>query len=98
MELTGLGLPSDSAIPLKHAKVLRGLFQMSLDITNRCNFRCLHRYDRSGENPIVTDELSDEELINLARDVATFHLYNFCFCGGEPLLRKDLMCTMAKIL
>jgi MoaA/NifB/PqqE/SkfB family radical SAM enzyme len=71
---------------------------MSLDITNRCNFRCLHCYNRSGENPIVADELSDRELINFANDVATFHLYNFCFCGGEPLLRKDLMCTMAKIL
>ncbi len=42
--------------------------------------------------------MSDEELIDFANDVATFHLYNFCFCGGEPLLRKDLMCTMAKIL
>jgi Fe-coproporphyrin III synthase len=98
MELTELGIPNDSRIPLKHAKVLRGPFQMSLDITNRCNFRCLHCYNRSGENPIVADELSDEELVDLARDVATFHLYNFCFCGGEPLLRKNLMCTMAKIL
>jgi MoaA/NifB/PqqE/SkfB family radical SAM enzyme len=98
MELTELGIPSDSTIPLKHAKVLRGPFQMSLDITNRCNFRCLHCYNRSGENPIVADELSDEELIAFAHDVATFHLYNFCFCGGEPLLRKDLICTMAKIL
>ncbi len=98
MELTELGIPDDPRIPLKHAKVLRGPFQMSLDITNRCNFRCLHCFNRSGENPIVADELSDEELIDFANDVATFHLYNFCFCGGEPLLRKDLMCIMAKIL
>lgn len=98
MELTEVGIPGDSAIPLKHAKVLRGPFQMSLDITNRCNFRCLHCFNRSGENPIVADELSDEELVEFAHDVATFHLSNFCFCGGEPLLRKDLMCTMARIL
>lgn len=81
------------------ARVLRGPFQVALDITNRCNFRCMHCYNASGENYIKpSDELTDEEILDFATDLASLKPYNFCFCGGETLLRKDLMIEAAKIL
>lgn len=81
------------------ARVLTGPFQISLDITNRCNLRCKHCYNASGENYITaSDELTDQEVLALAADIAIMRPMNFCFCGGEPLLRKDLLIEATKIL
>lgn len=81
------------------ARLLTGPFQVSLDITNRCNLRCKHCYNASGENYIAaSDELTDLEVLKLATDIAAMKPMNFCFCGGEPLLRKDLLMEAAKIL
>lgn len=78
--------------------ILVGPHQLGVDITNKCNFRCLHCYNASGENCTVEDELTDEQFINLMKDIGDMKLLNLCFCGGEPLLRKDLLCKSAKIL
>ncbi|MGC9101218.1 MAG: radical SAM/SPASM domain-containing protein [Caldisericum sp.] len=83
---------------MKHARILRGPYQMSFDITNKCNFRFLHCYNRSGENPVIERELTDEEVLEFANDLARLKLFNFCFCGGEPFLRFELMCEVGKIL
>jgi MoaA/NifB/PqqE/SkfB family radical SAM enzyme len=71
---------------------------MSFDITNKCNFRCLHCYNRSGENPVIERELTDDEILEFANDLVNLKLFNLCFCGGEPLLRFELMCKVAQIL
>lgn len=82
----------------KIVSVLKAPYSISLDITNKCNFRCLHCYNRSGENFTIEDELSDEEIIEFIKEVSNIGLENFCFCGGEPLLRKNLIVQCAKIL
>jgi len=96
--LTDVGIPAESSVPLKHSRILQGPYQMSFDITNKCNFHCLHCFNRSGENPIIKNELTDKESIEFAEDLSSIKLFNFCFCGGEPFLRFDLMCKMSKIL
>lgn len=73
-------------------------YQIGLDITNKCNLRCLHCYNSSGENGLINNELSDIEVLNFISNVSELNLYNFCFCGGEPLLRKDLIIECSKIL
>lgn len=70
---------------------IKGPTMVSLDITNKCNYRCLHCYNNSGENPICENELSDIEIINLIDQIIEMQPQNFCFCGGEPLLRKNLV-------
>jgi MoaA/NifB/PqqE/SkfB family radical SAM enzyme len=87
-----------SAIPLKHARILRGPTQVAFDITNRCNLKCRHCYNRSAENALMKDELSDREVKRLVRDLAHLRPYNVCFCGGETLLRVDLLCQSAREL
>lgn len=87
-----------SNIPLKHAHLLRGPSQLAFDITNRCNFCCLHCFNRSGENEIIKNELSDDEVIAFIKDVTELKPLNLCFCGGEPLLREKLIYECGKIL
>ncbi|MCX6087686.1 MAG: hypothetical protein NTV78_00685, partial [Caldiserica bacterium] len=76
IELTEIGIPGESSIPMKHARILRGPYQMSFDITNKCNFRCLHCYNRSGENPVIEKELTDAEVIEFAKDLSKIKLFN----------------------
>lgn len=87
-----------SNIPLKHASVLRGPSQVAFDITNKCNLRCLHCFNTSGENKILTQELTDREVISFIEDLAGLRPLNVCFCGGETLLREDLICRCMPIL
>ncbi|URZ09327.1 radical SAM protein [Clostridium felsineum] len=81
-----------------HGDILVGPHQMSLDITNKCNLRCLHCYNASGENLIINNELTDTEVLDFIDDISKLKLFNFCFCGGEPLLRKDLLIEATKRL
>lgn len=60
-----------------------GPYQLALDITNKCNLRCLHCYNASGENRVMEHELSDDEVIKFVKDILPMKLLNFCFCGGE---------------
>lgn len=85
-------------ISKEHARILKGPHQISYDITNRCNFRCLHCYNASGENCFIDEEMTDAQVISFMYDIASMELINLCFCGGEPLLRKELICESAQIL
>lgn len=85
-----------SSGPIKNlAEILRGPHQIAFDITNKCNLRCLHCYNNSGENLVSANELTDSEVMEFIEDVGRMQLFNFCFCGGEPLLRKKLICKAA---
>jgi radical SAM protein with 4Fe4S-binding SPASM domain len=56
-----------------------------LDITWRCNERCVHCYlDHDGEGEMTTAEIKD--VISQLADTGTFFLV---ISGGEPLLRRD---------
>lgn len=67
----------------------------AVDITNKCNFNCLHCYNNSGEGKKA--ELTDDEFINLANQIAEFEPLSLCFCGGETLLRYNLIIKMLDI-
>lgn len=96
MPLDGLGINERTA--QLHSRVLRGPLQLTIDLTNRCNLRCRHCFNRSGENPFVEDELTDEEVLDFLHDVVAMQPLNLCFCGGEPLLRKELLLQGIRLL
>lgn len=77
-------------------KLLRGPINISIDITNECNLRCLHCYNSSGENVQMKNELSDEQLLNILDDIIELEPMSICFCGGEPLLRKNVLIKLIK--
>jgi MoaA/NifB/PqqE/SkfB family radical SAM enzyme len=62
---------------------------MSFDVTAACNLSCIHCYNDSGKK--YEDELTDEEAMSVARQIAEFSPVTVCICGGEPLVRKNLM-------
>lgn len=61
----------------------------ALDVTSSCNFKCLHCFNDSGVRQ--PDELSNEELVEVARQIASFNPLSVCMCGGEPTLRGNLL-------
>lgn len=73
-------------------------FAISFNITQKCNLKCLHCYNNSGEENKSIKELSDEELIYIANQIAQINPKSVCICGGEPLVRKDILKEIIKIL
>lgn len=81
---------------VKDEKVKKPI-SMSIDITNKCNLRCIHCFNRSG-NDLTRDELTDDEFLSIIKDMAKIKAFSFCFCGGEPMTRFDLLEKSVKIL
>lgn len=66
----------------------KGPIFASIDVTGACNYNCLHCYNNSGQSLI--DEMSDEELLRVADQIAELQPISICLCGGEPLMRKNI--------
>ena len=62
---------------------------VALDVTSACNFRCLHCFNDSGCKS--SDELTDTEIYQVAQQVAKLNPLVVCLCGGETMLRKNLV-------
>lgn len=80
----------------RDAAVIRGPVEWSWDITNECGGGCLHCFNRSGV--VKRKELSDEEVRQVARQIAELQPMGICFCGGEPLLRFEAVLDAARII
>lgn len=72
------------------------LKSVSLDVTYKCNFRCRHCFNSSGEHSIPREEMTDEKIIDVAKQIADLCVDTLCFCGGETLLRVDTICKAAQ--
>ncbi|KAA5806612.1 radical SAM protein [Thermoanaerobacterium thermosaccharolyticum] len=70
----------------------------SIDVTYKCNFRCLHCFNSSGEHCFEKEELSEDEILGIAKQLSEFELESLCFCGGEPLLKKEAIYKAARYL
>ncbi len=58
-----------------------------VDITDQCNYRCLHCYNNSGK--ASDDILTDVEILDVIKQVIEFKPTVICLCGGEPTLRRN---------
>ena len=70
---------------------LVGPLMVAWDVTNRCNLKCMHCLNRSGDERYhdFSNELSSSEAIDVCRQIIELNPYSVCLCGGEPLLRTD---------
>lgn len=75
---------------------LSGPFSVAFTVTNKCNYRCRHCYNNSGQD--FYEELTDDELLVLARQISEVKPMNVCICGGEPLVRGDVIYDVIKEL
>ncbi|MCL1949484.1 MAG: radical SAM protein [Turicibacter sp.] len=81
---------ADDMNNLAYLKHLRGPVMVSLDITSKCNLKCVHCYNNS-DSVGADDEMSDAEILGVARQIAAFKPHNVCLCGGETLCRKNIL-------
>ena len=73
----------------------RGLHDLRISVTDRCNFRCSYcmpkeAFDQQHQFLPQADLLSFEEITRSARLFATHGVRKLRLTGGEPLLRKHL--------
>lgn len=63
---------------------------VDINITDRCNFRCLQcRGAENSYNP--KDEIESADMKKIIRDMADMHIPYMTISGGEPLLRYDFV-------
>lgn len=63
-------------------------FHLVWNVTNACNLRCEHCFSASGKP--LPDELTTAEGHDLLDQIAEAGVFDLAFCGGEPLIRKDI--------
>ncbi len=85
-------------------KYMEGLIEMTyiirsagIEITNKCNFRCKHCFNRSGEHN-RNDEMTDSQILDIFQSIAKLQPDSMCICGGEPMLRKNLVYQIGKLV
>ena len=74
------------------------LKSVAIDITYKCNFRCKHCYNSSGEHQRNSKELSDDEILKIVDEICDYYPESICMCGGETLLRVELICKVAELV
>ncbi len=91
LESMGLVEPSDnppSEIEIEIPQV--GLNFMWLELTDKCNERCLHCYATAGESSSQVDELPVTNWERVIEEGAGLECKKLQFIGGEPLLFKGV--------
>lgn len=83
-KLLGKGLEGDPNTPLV----------VSYAVTRACNLRCLHCHVSAKE--AMPNELSIREAMHAIDEMANLGTEALIFSGGEPLLRKDFVLTLAE--
>lgn len=68
---------------------------VAIDITYHCNFRCRHCFNSSGTHNFA-QEMSDATLKRIVKEISKFRPRGACICGGEPLMRKDVLIEIIK--
>ncbi|NOQ21273.1 MAG: radical SAM protein [Candidatus Aegiribacteria sp.] len=63
---------------------------LELDLTNRCNLKCLHCCRDSSPSENVAEEMTSRELFNLLDQAADIGVDAVSFLGGEPTLHPHL--------
>jgi radical SAM protein with 4Fe4S-binding SPASM domain len=75
----------------KKAANLRLPVSGSINITNRCNLRCVHCYldPKHINRDQIQNELNTEEIKSIVDEIAQAGCLYLLITGGEPLVRKD---------
>jgi MoaA/NifB/PqqE/SkfB family radical SAM enzyme len=68
-----------------------------LELTYKCNLRCVHCYNRSGKNK-SHDELDIQTWKNLAEQLGKAQIFQCIISGGEPLLLGQKLFDIMDIL
>ena len=87
-----LGIVHSSAFLFKHFAKNPYVFNLQIELTSKCNERCIHCYiplKQRKAAPVV--DLSTEEVKSVLRQAKDMGTLCVTFSGGELLLRQDLL-------
>jgi mycofactocin radical SAM maturase len=70
-------------------KVLRAPVNVTWEITQRCNLRCVHCLSDAGS--AAENELSTQECRDLVDQLASLNVFQVNFGGGEPFIREEFL-------
>lgn len=75
----------------RKAAQLRIPLSGSLDLTHRCNLRCVHCYvgPQKDARKVQNEEMATNKVVSLIDEIADAGCLDLLISGGEPLLRKD---------
>lgn len=64
---------------------------VSLELTHRCNLRCVHCYlgSEASDRGLAADEMTTEQVKKIIDEVVAAGCLNFLITGGDPMIRKD---------
>ena len=74
----------------------RYFLNMGLNITERCNFNCLHCYE-AVDNQISRSEMSLSDCRKLLREARDCGIQNIKITGGEPLIHPDFLTILKSV-
>ncbi|PIC04055.1 hypothetical protein CS060_11675 [Anoxybacillus flavithermus] len=61
---------------------------VSMEVTNRCQLKCLHCFNESGKKR--KGEIEVDKFIELAKVFVEIGVHSFFITGGEPMLKKNV--------
>ncbi len=70
-------------------KQLSAPLKISMNLTKKCNLRCIQCFSNSGE--LQDEELTTKDMQKLFDDMAKNGTFYICLGGGEPFTRTDLL-------
>jgi radical SAM protein with 4Fe4S-binding SPASM domain len=63
-----------------------------IDVTYRCNFKCIHCYNSPFQKTIPqSSEITNAQIKKIIDELVDLGSFSMAFTGGEPLLRKDIL-------
>ena len=71
---------------------------MQFEVTSKCNLRCKHCYNRSGENKNADAVTGDDWVVFAKKLVTKGGLFEVTISGGEPLLLGEKLFEMMDVL
>jgi radical SAM protein with 4Fe4S-binding SPASM domain len=78
------------------------IFDAHWDITNKCNAKCIHCYNKDAHskdrNNLCEDELNTQEAVALLHILKNIGVFRLVFSGGESSIREDFitLCSNAR--
>lgn len=72
-------------------KRLRSPYEINIDITFRCNFKCIFCYASSANTDEQKEEMSTDDIFDLIDEFKALNGGFILFGGGEPFLRDDFL-------
>ncbi len=80
--------PFKKGAKAKNISVQYPIISAEIEITNKCNLRCLHCVNKSGDP--YPDELTTKEIFAVIDALSALGVYQVMISGGEPMLHPDL--------